>query len=192
MQDAVVERSVSILPSPTTSEDFTLINSAFVFCLIWGVIVLGRPKVIVGSDDVYPASQAVCDYLQSKNFEVVKVGALVTGKVESWVDVATEVAKGVVSGEFIFGVVVCYTGTGVSIAANKVKGARAALCPDAKTAEGARKWNDANILAMSGRLVTPELAKEILDAWLLTSKVDPTEAENIAKLKALDECEGGD
>ncbi|MFN4180385.1 MAG: RpiB/LacA/LacB family sugar-phosphate isomerase, partial [Armatimonadota bacterium] len=85
-------------------------------------------------------------------------------------------------------VVVCYTGTGVSMAANKVKGARAALCNDAKTAEGARKWNDANILAMSGRLVTPEVAKEILDAWLSTTEIDSSEAENIAKLKALDEA----
>ncbi len=146
--------------------------------------MLGR--VIVGADDVYPAAQAACDYLEAKGYEVVKIGSLVTGKVEPWVDVAVEVARKVVDGEGDFGVVVCYTGTGVSMAANKVKGARAALCNDAKTAEGARKWNDANILAMSGRLVTPEVAREILDAWLSTKEVDPTEAENIAKLKALD------
>lgn len=143
--------------------------------------------VVVGSDDVYPAAHAACDYLEAKGFKVVKLGSLVTGKVESWVDVAVEVAKQVANGEAEFGVLVCYTGTGVSMAANKVKGARAALCNDAKTAEGARKWNDANILAMSGRLVTPEVAKEILDAWLSTTEVDPSEAENIAKLKALDE-----
>lgn len=143
--------------------------------------------VVVGSDDVYPAAQAACDYLEAKGFEVVKLGSLVTGNVESWVDVAVEVAKRVVNGEAKFGIVVCYTGTGVSMAANKVKGVRAALCNDSKTAEGARKWNDANILAMSGRLVTPELAKEILDAWLSTAEIDPSEAENIAKLKALDE-----
>ncbi|MFA0743839.1 MAG: hypothetical protein LASZOEIN_000620 [Candidatus Fervidibacter sp.] len=143
--------------------------------------------VIVGSDDLYPAAQTVCDYLAEKGFDVVKVGALVTGKLESWVDVAVEVAKRVVNGEASFGVVICYTGTGVSMAANKVKGARAALCNDAKTAEGARKWNDANILAMSGRLVAPEVAREILDAWLSTNEIDPSEAENIAKLKALDE-----
>ncbi|MCS7187851.1 MAG: RpiB/LacA/LacB family sugar-phosphate isomerase [Armatimonadota bacterium] len=144
-------------------------------------------SVVIGSDDVYPAAQAACDYLERKGFEVVKLGSLVTNKVEPWVDVAVEVAKRVVKGEAQFGIVVCYTGTGVSMAANKVKGARAALCNDAKTAEGARKWNDANILAMSGRLVTPELAKEILDAWLSTTEIDPSEAENIAKLKALDD-----
>ncbi|MFN3420216.1 MAG: RpiB/LacA/LacB family sugar-phosphate isomerase [Armatimonadota bacterium] len=145
-------------------------------------------SVVVGSDDIYPAAQAACDYLETKGFKVVKIGSLVTGKVEPWVDVAVEVAKQVVNGEAEFGVLVCYTGTGVSMAANKVKGARAALCNDAKTAEGARKWNDANILAMSGRLVTPEVAKEILDAWLSTTEIDSSEAENIAKLKALDEA----
>ncbi len=146
-----------------------------------------RSIVFVGADDVYPAAQTACDFLQEKGFQVIPIGSLVTGKVESWVDVATEVAQRVAKGEAAFGIVVCYTGTGVSIVANKVKGARAALCNDAKTAEGARKWNDANILAMSGRLVTPEVAKEILQAWLATTEIDPTEQENIAKLKALDE-----
>ncbi|MDT7897818.1 MAG: RpiB/LacA/LacB family sugar-phosphate isomerase [Armatimonadota bacterium] len=144
-------------------------------------------KVIVGADDGYPAAHAACDYLREKGFEVIPIGSLVTGKVEPWTDVAMEVAQRVVQGEADFGVVVCYTGTGVSIAANKIRGARAALCNDAKTAEGARKWNDANILAMSGRLVTAEVAREILDAWLSVTEIDPTEANNIAKLKAFDE-----
>ena len=148
---------------------------------------MATKRVIVGADDVYPAAQAACDYLRAKGFEVVPVGALLTGSVEPWTDVALEVARRVVQGEADFGVVVCYTGTGVSIAANKVRGARAALCNDANTAEGARKWNDANILAMSGRLVTPEVAREILDAWLSVNEIDLTEAQNIAKLKAWDE-----
>ena len=146
-----------------------------------------RPTVVVGADDTYPAAYAACEFLKENGFQVVPLGALVTGKVESWVDVAMEVAQKVARGDALFGVVVCYTGTGVSIAANKVKGARAALCNDAKTAEGARQWNDANILAMSGRLVTTEVAKAILEAWLATTAIDPTEAENIAKLKAWDE-----
>ncbi|MCX7777333.1 MAG: RpiB/LacA/LacB family sugar-phosphate isomerase, partial [Armatimonadetes bacterium] len=79
------------------------------------------------------------------------------------------------------------TGTGVCMVANKFKGARAALCNDAKSAECARLWNDANVLSMSGRLVTEELAKEILDAWLSVNEPDPSEGENIAKLKQLDE-----
>lgn len=148
---------------------------------------MSKPIVVVGADDVYPAAQAAFECLREKGFEVIPFGSLVTGKVEPWPDVAFEIAKRVAEGQAAFGVVVCYTGTGVSIAANKVKGARAALCNDAKTAEGARKWNDANILAMSGRLVTEEVAKEILDAWLSVSGVDPSEAANIETLKQFDE-----
>ena len=76
----------------------------------------------------------------------------------------------------------CWTGTGASIAANKVAGVRAALCTDAETAAGARKWNDANVLVMSLRLTSPQLAHEMLDAWFAT-EVDPSEAANIAGLE---------
>jgi ribose 5-phosphate isomerase B len=80
----------------------------------------------------------------------------------------------------------CYTGTGVSIAANKVKGIRAALCTDAKNARGARLWNDANVLALSARLLSEEVAKEILDEWFSVEEPDPSERENIEHLKSLD------
>jgi ribose 5-phosphate isomerase B len=93
----------------------------------------------------------------------------------------------VAEGEADWGILVCYTGTGVSIASNKIRGVRAALCVDAQTARGARLWNDANILAMSGRLTTPELAREIIDAWLSVEKPDESERENIERLKRLDE-----
>ena len=76
----------------------------------------------------------------------------------------------------------CWTGTGASIAANKVTGVRAALCTDAETAAGARKWNDANVLVMSLRLTSPQLAHEMLDAWFGTEP-DPSEAANIARLE---------
>jgi len=85
------------------------------------------------------------------------------------------------------GFLVFCTGTGVSIAANKLPGVRAALCNDPETARGARLWNDANILAMSGRLVTEILAREIIDAWLSIKQPDPSEQENIAKLREIDE-----
>lgn len=140
----------------------------------------------VGADDRYVAAMEAAKYLASKGFEVVEMGALKTGKVEPWPDVASEVGRMVAEGEADWGILVCYTGTGVSIAANKVRGVRAALCPDAQTARGARLWNDANVLALSGRLTTPDVAREIIDAWLSVEKIDESERENVERLKKAD------
>jgi ribose 5-phosphate isomerase B len=96
--------------------------------------------------------------------------------------VGRTVAEAVVRGEADTGVLFCWTGTGASIAANKVRGARAALCTDAATAAGARRWNDANVLVMSLRLTSPQVAREMLDAWFDTAP-DPSEAGNIARLE---------
>jgi ribose 5-phosphate isomerase B len=145
------------------------------------------PRVIVGSDDLYPCAREAVEYLKKRGFEVLTEGALKTGRPEPWPIVAHEVALYVSRGLVDFGVLVCYTGTGVSIAANKLPGVRAALCNDPETARGARLWNDANILAMSGRLVTEILAREIIDAWLSIKQPDPSEQENIAKLREIDE-----
>ncbi len=147
---------------------------------------MSRGRVVVGSDDVYPAAQAALRYLREKGFEVVPLGSLATERGEPWPEVAREVAGRVARGEADFGVVVCYTGTGVSIVANKVRGVRAALCNDAKTAEGARRWNDANVLAMSGRLVTEEVAREILESWLSVPGPDPSEQPNIEAVRRLE------
>jgi len=144
-------------------------------------------RVAVGSDDTYNIAVFIVDYLRKKGFEVVTVGALATGKPYPWPDVGFEVGSMVARGEVDYGIVICYTGTGVSIAANKVKGVRAALVTDARNAEGARKWNDANVLALSARLTSEELAKEIIDAFFGTAGVDASEAANIGKLKAIDE-----
>ncbi len=144
-------------------------------------------RVAIGSDDLYPAAKSVFEYLKKKGFEVIPVGSLKTNKPEPWPHVGIEVAKMVAEGRADWGVLVCYTGTGVSIAANKVKGVRAALCNDAQTARGARLWNDANVLAMSGRLVSEEVAKEIIETWLSTTEIDPSERENIGYLKKFDQ-----
>lgn len=143
-------------------------------------------KVAFGSDDNYSIAGFIAQELKRRGHEVILVGAPSTGKLYPWPRVGVEVAKLVVEGKAETGIVMCYTGTGVSIAANKVPGARAALCVDAKTARGARLWNDANILALSARLLSEELAKEILDAWFETREIDPTERENIEELKKLD------
>ena len=88
----------------------------------------------------------------------------------------------VAGGECESAVLFCWTGTGASIAANKVAGVRAALCTDAATAAGARRWNDANVLVMGLRLTSPEVAHEMLDAWF-TTEADPAEAAAIASLE---------
>lgn len=98
-----------------------------------------------------------------------------------WPDVGRKVGEAVADGRVDAGVVCCWTGTGVSIAANKVPGVRAALCADAQTAAGSRTWNDANVLALSLRLTSAEVAREILDAFMSTP-ADPGESEAVAQL----------
>lgn len=99
-----------------------------------------------------------------------------------WVEVGRAVGDAVASGRCETGVLFCWTGTGASIAANKVSGVRAALCTDATTAAGARTWNDANVLVMGLRLTSAEVASEMLDAWFVTEP-DPSEAEIIGGLE---------
>lgn len=140
-------------------------------------------RVAIGSDDVYSIARFIYEYLKKKGFELIPVGALKTGKLEPWPDVGYGVAKIVAEKKADMGIVICYTGTGVSIAANKVKGVRVALVTDAENARGARLWNDANILALSARLASEEVAKEILEAWFSVKEPDPTEIKNIEKLK---------
>jgi ribose 5-phosphate isomerase B len=95
--------------------------------------------------------------------------------------VGRRVGEAVAGGDADAGIACCWTGTGVSIAANKVRGVRAALCTDAETARGARAWNDANVLALGLRLTSSAMAEEIVDAFLAGGP-DGTEAENIASL----------
>lgn len=144
-------------------------------------------NVAVGSDDNYYIARFIVKYLESKGINVVPIGALKTGELYPWPDVGFEVGTLVSRGEVDFGIVICYTGTGVSIAANKVKGVRAALVTDARNAVGARLWNDANVLALSARLTSEELAKEIIDSWISVKEADPSERGNISKLRKLDE-----
>ena len=109
-------------------------------------------------------AEAVVAELIGMGHEVATFGALVETPAP-WPKVAIEVAKHVAKGTFDQAVLFCWTGTGISMAANKVKGIRAALCQDAQTAAGARKWNDANVLCMSLRTTSGPVAKEILEAW---------------------------
>ena len=112
-------------------------------------------------------------------------GALNSGEDTRWPVVAQAVAEKVADGRCEQGILFCWTGTGVSIAANKVPGVRAALCTDAETARGARLWNDANVLCMGLRLTPPQVAGEILDAWSSTT-IDDSERENVDRVNHLD------
>lgn len=125
--------------------------------------------------------------LQERGYKVLPFGALLTAKAP-WPEVGIEVAKAVVRGDADQGIIFCWTGTGVSMAANKVKGARAALCWDAPTAAGARQWNDANILAMSLRYTSEEMLKEMLDAWF--SNAPSMEEEDQACINYLKDFDG--
>lgn len=129
-----------------------------------------------GVDEETPLAGAVREYLAGSGhtIDVLAAGG-------PWPRVGRVVAEAVASGRADVGVVGCWTGTGVSIAANKVPGVRAALCVDAETARGARRWNDANVVALSLRLTSEQVATEILDAFLATDP-DPGEAGTIAQL----------
>jgi ribose 5-phosphate isomerase B len=138
-------------------------------------------KIAVGSDERTPVTDSVVEHLRGVGLEVELHGPL-NGHPMDWVDVGREVGERVASGACQQGMLFCWTGTGVSIAANKVPGIRAALCGDAETARGARKWNDANVLAMSLRSTPEVVAKEIVDAWLET-RPDEAERATIAKVE---------
>ena len=137
-------------------------------------------KILVASDDTAEVVDAVLGELRRRGHDVQPRGAA-AGEPARWADVARSVAREVSAGAADQAVLFCWTGTGVSIAANKVPGVRAALCPDAETARGARAWNDANVLCLSLQSTPAGRALEILDAWLAAAP-DGTEADQIALL----------
>ena len=142
-------------------------------------------RIAVGSDEKTGLTDAVVADLARRGVQTELHGALSPGGDPNWPVVAHAVAVRVASGEVEQGILFCWTGTGVSMAANKVPGARAALCADAATADGARRWNDANILAMSLRGVSEAVASEILDAWF-AGRADDSELANIEWVKDMD------
>jgi ribose 5-phosphate isomerase B len=133
-------------------------------------------RIAFGADDSTDVTAHIVDTLRAQGHDVT-----VVGDGARWADVGRIVGEAVIENEADRGIVCCWTGTGVSIAANKVFGVRAALCVDVETARGARKWNDANVLALSLRLTTPAMADEILDAFLSTHP-DPSELDQVSRL----------
>jgi ribose 5-phosphate isomerase B len=137
-------------------------------------------RIAFGTDERTGVTDHIKATLAQSGHEVLLVGEDIP-----WPEAGRGVAEAVAEGLAERGVVCCWTGTGVSMAANKVSGIRAALCTDRATAEGARKWNDANVLALGLRLTTATVADEMLDAFLTTDP-DGSESDNIAKVEATD------
>ncbi|MBV8559789.1 MAG: RpiB/LacA/LacB family sugar-phosphate isomerase [Acidimicrobiia bacterium] len=133
-------------------------------------------RIAFGTDERTALTESIVQSLGALGHDVV-----IDLEDEPWPDVGRGVGEAVARGTADRGVVCCWTGTGVSIAANKVRGVRAALCTDAETAAGARRWNDANVLALGLRLTSPTVAREMVEAFLRTDP-DPGEAETIARV----------
>ncbi|GAA1414722.1 RpiB/LacA/LacB family sugar-phosphate isomerase [Streptomyces thermospinosisporus] len=144
-------------------------------------------RISVSSDMDEPVARALVAELRERGHEVRPHGALSPGDDAQWAACSEAAAREVANGTADQAVVCCWTGTGASIAANKVPGVRAALCTDAYTADGARRWNDANVLALSLRLTSEPLLKEILDAWFAGAPSDdPEDRQNVARVAGMD------
>jgi len=143
-------------------------------------------RIAVCSDEPYEVNDAVVKDLEERGHTVVRFGSLKTGGEEPWARVARAAAEAVARGDCDEGVFFCWTGTGISMAANKVPGVRAALCCDPETALGARVWNHANVLALSNRLMTVERAREVLDAWLSAASDDPRGQQGVDDIRDIE------
>jgi ribose 5-phosphate isomerase B len=122
-------------------------------------------RISVAADERTGVAEAVVEELRRRGHEPIVHGALSEAERDDWAWASEAAARDVAEGRAEQAVVCCWTGTGASIAANKVTGVRAALCSDAATARGARTWNDANVLALSLRTTSPAVLEEILDGW---------------------------
>ena len=142
-------------------------------------------RISVAADEVTGVAQAVVDELRRRGHEPMLHGALNDDERDDWAWASEAAARDVAEGRADQAVVCCWTGTGASIAANKVRGVRAALCGDAATAAGARRWNDANVLALSLRTTSPALLEEILDAWFAAEP--SADADDRANIEHVDE-----
>jgi ribose 5-phosphate isomerase B len=149
-------------------------------------------KIAIGSDERTHLTDALIEELGRRGHEVLPFGSLAQDDPNvDWPLVSARVAAVVAAGRADEGIVCCWTGTGAALAANKVRGIRAALCHDAATARGARTWNHANVLALSLRATSEAIAKEILDAWFATPyAADDWNRQQIARIGMLEATSG--
>jgi ribose 5-phosphate isomerase B len=141
-------------------------------------------RISVAADERVGVAEAIVEELRGRGHEPLPHGALTDSERADWAWASEAAARDVAEGRADQAVVACWTGTGASIAANKVPGVRAALCGDAETARGARRWNDANVLALSLRLTSAPLLAEILDGWFAGSASD--EESDVANIEHVD------
>jgi ribose 5-phosphate isomerase B len=145
-------------------------------------------RISVAADERTGVADAVVEELRRRGHEPLLHGALNEQERDDWAWASEAAARDVAEGRADQAVVCCWTGTGASIAANKVQGVRAALCADAETARGARRWNDANVLALSLRATSPAVLEEILDGWF--EGAPSTEHDDVANYRHVDEISG--
>jgi ribose 5-phosphate isomerase B len=144
-------------------------------------------RIAVAVDELTGIAGVLPEQLRSRGHLPILHGAYSDVERDDWAWAAETAARDVVEGRAEQAVVACWTGTGASIAANKVPGIRAALCADAQTADGARRWNDANVLVLSLRATSYAELGEILEAWFAGGPSgEPTDLANIAHLAEID------
>jgi ribose 5-phosphate isomerase B len=145
-------------------------------------------RIAVAADELTGVAELVAEALRARGHEPLPHGALAPGERSEWAWASERAARDVAEGRARQAIVCCWTGTGASIAANKVRGIRAALCCDAETAAGARRWNDANVLALSLRTTSAAQLDEILDAWFAAAASgDADDVANVAHLARLEQ-----
>src|SRR5450755_3665812 len=144
-------------------------------------------RIAVAADELTGVAEALPGELRERGHQPILHGAYADDERSDWAWASERAARDVAEGRADQGIVACWTGTGASIAANKVPGIRAALCGDAQTAEGARRWNDANVLALSLRATSHAELGEILDAWFAAGpSKEEADAENIAHVAEIE------
>lgn len=148
-------------------------------------------KIAIASDHGgFELKQQLLGCIEELGHEYCDFGCYSTESMD-YPDIAFPAAEAVARGEFDRGVLICGTGIGVSICANKVRGIRCALCGDVLSAELTRQHNDSNMLAMGGRIIGVETAKAILRTWLGTEFLGGRHGRRIGKITAYEEAEGG-
>jgi len=144
-------------------------------------------RIALAADELTGVAAAIPEELRRRGHEPLLHGAYSEQERPDWAWASEAAARDVAGGRAEQAIVACWTGTGASIAANKVPGIRAALCGDAATASGARRWNDANVLALSLRATSQAELEEILDAWFGGgASEEPSDVENIAHLSEIE------